>query len=119
MGKAALGICHADSAAAAAYVCGHSYPVPRDDGGQITCVGSAWNYLNLRYADPYGDTTTVQPQNTFPDCDAFTFTSGPGPLGLSYADGALIGAAVAGVWATAFVWRALRAALGGPRDTED
>lgn len=124
MGVAALGVCHADRATAAAYVCAHQYPsVPVVNGSsvyQLTCQSALSDRLNLTAYSYSGGTTSyaaVSPLFQGPSCSE-AFSSDP--FNLSLTEGALVASAVLAVWGIAACWRELAAFINqGGNSNED
>lgn len=126
MGFAAGGICHATVLDAAKYVCGVSYPsTPIVISGfavQYQCSNASSSALTLkRVSLPNLPGTASTANITVPfeavACDPDSF--GGNPFALSLAEGALISAAVLGVWAIAACWRELAAFIQGGYSSEE
>ena len=117
MGVAANGRCFPTAEDAAAYACGASYPVAAagvaPDGTALAvvveCSGTSGSVLNLtRDRNDAASTGTVAFAG--PSCDELEWLTYY-PFSLSATDGALIGAAVAGVWLAGAAWRYVTRAL--------
>jgi len=114
MGYAANGFCFDTPDAAAAYACGHDYPVMSsmvDGTGHpasvvIECTASTGNSLTLQ-RDVNGAVDGVSTLAlTSPACDETEYLTYH-PFSLSATDGALIGAAIVSTWLVGFGWRAV------------
>lgn len=127
MGVAALGVCHSTALDAAVYVCGTAYPTSPITVGayavQFQCSGATATALNIKrlsYPNTAGTATSVALTVPFqaPSCGLDSFSGDP--FRLSLAEGALIAAAVLGVWGIAACWRELAAFINqGGNSNED
>lgn len=118
MGYAANGFCFDTPDAAAAYACGHDYPLASvmvDGAGNpasvlIECTSSIGNVLTLqRDVDGavVGSSTLAL---TSPACDTLEWHTYY-PFSWSAGDGAVVAGAVLGVWAIGWGWKAVYAVL--------
>ena len=119
MGYAANGWCFETPDAAAAYACGHDYPLAStmvDGTGHpasvvIECTASTGNVLTLQRDVNGAVDGTSTLALTAPACDEaewHTFY----PFSWSASDGALIGSAIVGAWLVGWGWKALARTLG-------
>ena len=120
MGYAANGFCFDTPDAAAAYACGHDYPLASamvDASGHpasvvVECIGSTGNVLTLQRDVNGGVDGSSTLALTAPACDVtewHTFY----PFSWSASDGALVAGAVLSAWAVAWGWKAVFAVLKG------
>ncbi|MDP9123064.1 MAG: hypothetical protein M3N82_00415 [Pseudomonadota bacterium] len=130
MGYAANGFCFDGVDGAAAYACGHDYPLASsvvDASGHVAsvlieCTASAGNVLTLQ-RDVNGAVDGVSSLAlTSPACDVsewHTFY----PFSWSASDGQAIAYAVVGAWLAAYAWKvfiqAVATRLGGSRGDEE
>ena len=114
MGFAANGFCFDTQDSASAYACGHDYPLASvmvDASGQpasvvIECTSEASGVLTLQ-RDVNGASVGVSSLTlSSPACDVTEWQTFY-PFSFSAADGATVGAAVIGVWAIAWGWKAV------------
>ena len=120
MGYAANGFCFDTPDGAAAFACGHDFPVASagvDASGQPTlvlleCTASAGNVLTLQRDVNGAAVGTSTLALTSPACDTaewHTFY----PFSWSVADGAELGGAVLFAWSVAWGWKAVYSVLRG------
>lgn len=114
MGYAANGFCFDTPDAAAAYACGHDYPLAAalvDSAGHpasvvLECTGAVGNVLtiqrDLNGAVDGASTLAL----TAPACDATEWHTYY-PFSWSASDGAVVASAVLAVWAVAWGWKAV------------
>ncbi len=118
MGYAANGFCFDTPDAAAAYACGHDYPLASvmvDATGHpvsvvVECTGSVGNVLTLQRDVNSAVDGVSSLALSAPACDVsewHTFY----PFSWSASDGAALGAAVLACWAVAWGWKAVYAVL--------
>lgn len=127
MGFAAGGICHATEFDAAAYHCASAFPMSSSSAGgsvHLYCVeATASGTLSLlRTEFKSGMVPAVSAKNYSvgfvpSPCDDSMLSGNP--FVLSLGEGALISAAVLGVWAIAACWRELAAFIQGGYSSEE
>ena len=118
MGYAANGFCFDTPDGAAAYACGHDYPLVSamvDGTGHpasvvIECTASAGNVLTLQRDVNGAVDGTSQLALTAPGCDEMEWHTFY-PFSWSATDGATLAAAVLSCWFVAWGWRAVYAVL--------
>ena len=119
MGYAANGFCFETPDAAAAYACGHDYPLASvmvDATGHpasvvVECTSSSGNVLTLQRdvnGAVDGSSTLALTAPACDETDWMTYT----PFSMSATQGAEVAAAVMGVWLVGWGWRAIYSALG-------
>lgn len=120
MGVAAGGRCFETADAAAAWVCGSTFPVASvgiDSAGAAytvtaMCSGVTGSSLTIQRVRNGGTPQSQAVTYTGPSCDPLDYLTAS-PFSLSAADGGLVAAAVAGVWMAAWAWKAIYRTLGG------
>jgi len=118
MGYAANGFCFDTADAAAAYACGHDYPLASvmvDASGRpasvvVECTGSANNVLTLQRDVNGAVDGTSSLALTSPACDTLEWHTYY-PFSWSATDGAAVGGAILIVWGVGYAWRAFSRAL--------
>lgn len=118
MGYAANGFCFDTPDAAAAYACGHDYPlvsVGVDAAGNpaavvVQCTSSAGAVLTLDRSFNGVSVGTAALTLSSPACDVTEWQTFY-PFSFSAVDGATVGAAVLGCWGVAWGWKAVYAVL--------
>ena len=114
MGYAANGFCFDTPDAAAAFACGHDYPLASamvDATGQpasvvVECTATSGNVLTLQ-RDVNGAAVGVSTLAlTAPACDVTEWHTYY-PFSWSAGDGAIVAGAVLSAWAVAWGWKAL------------
>jgi hypothetical protein len=111
MGVASNGHCLPTAEAAAAYACGTAYPVASaglaPDGSAVAvmvqCSGVTGTDLDL-VRSRNGVSVTESLGFAGPTCDELEWLTF-NPFGMSVADGALVGGAIASVWCAAVAWK--------------
>ena len=120
MGYAANGFCFDTPDAAAAYACGHDYPLASvmvDATGQpasvvIECTASSANVLTLQRDVNGGVAGSSTLALTAPACDVTQWQTYY-PFSFSAEDGATVAGAVLVVWSIAWGWKAVYSVLRG------
>lgn len=118
MGYAANGFCFDDAASAAAYACGHDYPLASvmvDATGHpasvvVECTGTVDNVLTLQRDVNGAVDGTSTLALTAPACDVMEWHTFY-PFSWSASDGAVVGSAVLFAWSVAWGWKAVYAVL--------
>ena len=118
MGYAANGFCFDTPDAAAAYACGHDYPLAStmvDGTGHpssvlIECTQSVGNVLTLQRDVNGAVDGTSSLALTAPACDEMEWHTFY-PFSWSAADGATVASAIVGVWLVAWGWKAIYAVV--------
>jgi hypothetical protein len=120
MGYAANGFCFDDAAGAAAYACGHDYPLAStmvDATGHpasvlTQCVGVTGSVLTLqRDVNGVSDGASAETLVSF-ECDPTDWQQFY-PFSMSATTGAEVAAAVLGVWFVGWGWRVVYGVLRG------
>lgn len=114
MGYAANGFCFDTPDAAAAYACGHDYPLASvmvDATGQpasvvVECTASTGNVLTLQRDVNGGVSGSSTLALTAPACDVTEWQTFY-PFSFSASDGAVVGGAVLAAWGVAWGWKAV------------
>jgi hypothetical protein len=120
MGYAANGFCFDTPDAAAAYACGHDYPLASvmvDASGHpaavvVECTGVAVNVLTLQRDVNGAVDGTSTLALTAPACDVTEWQTFY-PFSMSATTGATVGAAVVGCWLVGWGWKAVYGVLKG------
>lgn len=119
-GYGSHGVCWASTLEASQAVCSHAYPAV-EAGEVATCIGVGDGYVDVRLASAStGSSMDFTVPLTFGGCDMDVWQA-QNPFGLTLGDGGLIASSIAGVWAMAWAFTALRRVLGGggmPSDEE-
>lgn len=122
MGYASNGFCFDTPDAAAAYVCGHDFPVVStmvDASGHpaavvVECTGSTANVLTLQRDVNGAVDGTSSLALTAPACDVTEWQTFY-PFSMSAETGATVGLAVCTAWFVAWGWKAVYRVLGTGR----
>ncbi len=125
MGVAAGGRCFDTADAAAAWVCGSAFPVASvgiDSAGSAytvtaMCTGVTGTALSIQRVRNGGTPQTQSVTFAGPVCDQLEYLA-HNPFGMSAADGALVAAAVAGVWLAGWAWKAIFRTVWTPPESE-
>lgn len=118
MGYAANGFCFDTPDAAAAYACGHEYPVASafvDASGQpaslvLECTSTSGNVLTIQRDVNGAVVGTSSLALTAPACDVTEWMT-YSPFSMTAEQGAVVSAAVLGVWLAGWGWRAIYSVL--------
>lgn len=115
MGFAYKDYCYPTQAEAAARVCANSYPVEYNNGATLyvaSCTGvNGSNALTITRTANGASPTALTIPTAFSTCTWSDYPSSPAHL--SPTDGALVAAAIASVWASAWAWKALASVVRG------